>query len=230
MSEKPIVKWFKDFIPIRPSRERDRTLVRTVVEKMIASGVKSPTLQSFENFLGLVCLERYAKLTNQSLPRVISEFLFIKSGWPNDVRIQLAYLKQFSTLCHKLEYLSGGEFVCQGKPNQRKYLVLLYSAYKESITSHELSKALKISLQNASSRLKWYCRQELFTREKVREQRRGRPTFIYKLTHVGKERALYLLETMPLLPRKGTKESETYRLLKLSLDLRLTNLGHPPDT
>jgi len=198
--------------------------VRTVAEKMIASGVKSPTLQSFENSLGLVCLEHYAKLTNQSLPRVISEFLFIKIGWSNDVRFQLAYLKQFSTLCHKLEYLSGGEYVCQGKPNQRKYLVLRYSAYKESITSDELSKALKISLQNASSRLKWYCRQELFTREKVREQRRGRPTFIYKLTHVGKERALYLLKTMPLLPRKVTEESETYRLLKLKWDLRWVNL------
>lgn len=224
MSEKPTVKWFKDFIPVRPTRERDRTLVRAVAEKMIASGVKSPTLQSFENYLGLVCLERYAKLTNQSLPRVVSEFLFIKSGWPSDVRFQFAYLRQFSALCDKLEYLSGGEFVCQGKPNQMKYLVLLYSVGKESITSDELCKALGISLQNASSRLKWYCRQELFTREKVREQRRGRPTFIYKLTHVGKERALYLLETMPSLPRKVTEESETYRLLKLKFDLRWVNL------
>lgn len=224
MSEKSTVKWFKDFIPVRPSRERDNTLVRAVAEKMIASGVKSPTLQSFENFLGLVCLERYAELTNQSLRRVVSEFLFIENGWPSDVRIQFAYLKQFSTLCDKLEYLYGGEFVCQGKSNQRKYLVLLYSAYKESITSYELSKALKISLQNASSRLKWYCGQGLFTREKVREQRRGRPTFIYKLTHFGKERASYLVKTMPLLPRKGTEESETYRLLKLKWDLRLVNL------
>lgn len=86
------MKWFKDFIQNRPSRERDRTLVRTVAEKMITSGVKSPTLQSFESFLGLVCLERYAKLTNQSLLRVISEFPFIKSGWSNDVRIQLGGL------------------------------------------------------------------------------------------------------------------------------------------
>lgn len=227
MSQKPAkLQWFKDFVEqgIYRVEESDKSLICIVAEKMKASGVESPTQQSFQRFLGLVCLERYVKLTNQSLLRATSEFPLIKIGCSGDMLIQLLYWREFKTLCSKLEYLSGGEYICQEKPNQRKYLVLRYSADKESLTSDELSKALGISLQNASFLLKWYCRQGLFTREKVREKRRGRPTFIYKLTHVGEERVLYLARTMSLLPRKATNESETYRSLKDLSDLRMANL------
>lgn len=223
MSKKPEkLKWFKDFVQNLPERRTgDRSLMdKAIIDPQI---FKSVTPSVFRYYMGLECLKRYAKLTGQSFSRATLEFPSLIFPISNNMITQLEYWREFHTLCGKLEYLSGGEYICQGKPNQRKFLILCYFLKNKSATSSDVSRSLNISLANASFLLKWYKTQGLLWREQKIEKRRGRRSFVYGLTEIGKQRLTYLHKTVSL-PRKTTKTSETYRLWQLQVAQRINIL------
>lgn len=158
-------------------------------------------------------LKRYAELTGQSESRVMLQYPYLTMPQPtNDLMNEIAYWVQYQDICRKLEYLTGGEFICEGKPNQRKLLTLEYFSKVDSASSIDIKEKFNISLANATRRLRLYAKQQgLLDREQLREKRRGRPTFVYKLNETGKKRLAYLYKTISL-PRKATEISEKYRI------------------
>lgn len=169
-------------------------------------------------------LKRYAELTGQSESQVMLKYPYLIMPEPtNDLVNEIAYWVQYQDVCRKLEYLTGGEFVCEGKPNQRKLLILDYFSKVDSATSLDVKERFNISLANATRRLRLYNKQCLLDRERLREKRRGRPTFVYNLNETGKKRLAYLYKTISL-PRKATEISEKYRICHWGMQRIIDNL------
>jgi DNA-binding PadR family transcriptional regulator len=123
---------------------------------------------------------------------------------PTSAKDMIRYCENLARLFGDLAIFYSGPPVFEGKGNQRKFLILRYFSEKDSATSFDVSSDLKMSLTNASERLRRYCKQRLLNRRSLERRKRGRPTKIYKLTEAGQRRLAFLKENVKF------RKAETY--------------------
>lgn len=111
---------------------------------------------------------------------------------PTDREGEIKYSAAVRDLFKEGEIICAGALVYEAKPNQRKFLILRYFSKVNSGTSKDVSSSMNITVSNASRRLKLYYLQGLFNRSVLVDERRGRPTMVYKLTEKGRKRLDYL--------------------------------------
>jgi DNA-binding MarR family transcriptional regulator len=115
----------------------------------------------------------YAGKTGRPFPEVASEYAVLLRPQPTDVDGNIKYLESLARLLGDLATSYGGSSLFESKGNQRKLLILSYFSEKDCATSFDVSSDLKMSLTNASERLRRYYKQGLLTREAVERRRRG---------------------------------------------------------
>jgi len=162
-------------------------------------------------------LQEYAKRIGRPFHEVAMKYTILLQPQPTDVDGNIRYLESLARLLGDLVTSYSGPLVFESKGNQRKLLILSYFSERDCATSLDVSSDLKVSLTNASERLRRYYKQGLLTRRVVERRRRGRRTMVYKLTEAGRRR-LTLLEKTVKFKRTETYESKKYRSRQLMVE------------
>ena len=105
-----------------------------------------------EDFITL--LRRYSEVTGSPFFEVVREYAVLLRPPPADLGGCLRYCGSLARLFGVLAKACEGGPVFEGKRNQKKLLVLRYFSERGSATSFEVSLDLKMSLTNASERLR----------------------------------------------------------------------------
>jgi DNA-binding MarR family transcriptional regulator len=168
-------------------------------------------------FSAFALLKAYAEKAGRTFPEVASEYAVLLQPQPNDVDGSIRYLESLARLLGDLATSYGGSSLFESKGNQRKLLILRCSSKRDCATSFDVSSDLKMSLTNASERLRRYYKQGLLTREAVERRRRGRRTMVYKLTEAGRRRLAFLERTVRF-RRAETDESRKCQSRQLMVE------------
>lgn len=114
---------------------------------------------------------------------------------PTDVNGRIRYFESSARLFEDLATFYSGPPVFESKRNQRKLLIFRYFSERDCATSLDVSSDLKLSLTNASERLRRYYKQGLLARRALDGRRPGRRTMVYNLTENGRKRLSFLEKT-----------------------------------
>ena len=163
-----------------------------------------------------VILLRHAKETGRPLFEVAADYPILLGSVPTDLRGRIRYFEIAEELFEDLATFHSGPSVFESKGNQRKISILSYFSERDCATSLDVSSDLKVSLTNASERLRRYYKQGLLARRAVERRRRGRRTMVYKLTEAGRRRLTFLGKTVKF-KRTETYESKRYRIRQLMM-------------
>ena len=161
----------------------------------------------------------YAEITGRSFSEVAMEYPILLRPMPTDVTDRIRYFESLARLFGDLATFYSGPPVFEGKGNQRKLLILRYFSERDCATSLDMTSDLKVSLTNASERLRRYYKQALLTRRPLVRNRRGRQTMVYKLTEAGRRRLAFLEKTVKF-KRTETHASTKYRSRQLMMEKR----------
>jgi DNA-binding PadR family transcriptional regulator len=168
-------------------------------------------------------LLRYARVTGKPFLEVSLEYPVLLRPPPTDKEGQIIYLKSLARLCGELATCYEGPPVFESKGDQRKVLILAYFSEKGHAKAFDVSKDLKISLTNASERLRRCHKQGLLTRKAVETGRRGRRTMVYALTEAGRSRLAFLAKTVKF-RRDETNDSKELRQAQLKAERKAEEL------
>jgi len=136
-------------------------------------------------------LMEYAKEAGRPFSEVAREYAVLLRPW-TDVNGKIRYFEDLVRLFGDLATFYSGPPMFESKGNQRKLLILRYFSERDCVTSLDVSLDLKLSLTNASERLRRYYKQGLLTRRALEKRRRGRRTMVYELNEAGRRRLAFL--------------------------------------
>jgi DNA-binding MarR family transcriptional regulator len=148
---------------------------------------------------------------------VEKEYPILLEPAPTDLEGRIRYFESSARLFGDLATFHSGPQVFESKGNQRKLLILRYFSERDCATSLDVSSDLKLSLTNASERLRRYYKQGLLARRALDGRRRGRRTMVYKLIETGRKRLTFLEKTVKF-ERTETYESKKYRSRQLMME------------
>ena len=127
------------------------------------------------------------------------------------------YYESLARLQGDLATFYSGPPVFESKGNQRKLLILRYFSERNCATSLNVLSDLKMSLTNASERLRRYYKQGLLTRKQLGGRKRGRSIMVYEITEAGQRRFAFLEETVKF-RRKETYKSKKHQTYQSMLE------------
>jgi len=162
-------------------------------------------------------LMEYAKEAGRPFSEVAREYAVLLRPW-TDVNGKIRYFEDLVRLFGDLATFYSGPPMFESKGNQRKLLILRYFSERDCVTSLDVSLDLKLSLTNASERLRRYYKQGLLTRRALEKRRRGRRTMVYELNEAGRRR-LAFLEKIVKFKRTETDASKKYRSRQLYMEM-----------
>jgi DNA-binding MarR family transcriptional regulator len=175
-----------------------------------------------------IILMEYAKMTDRPFSEVVAQYPILLGPEPTDLMGKIRYYESVERLFGDLATFYS-EPVFEGKENQRKLLIFRYFSKRDCATSFNVSSDMKLSLTNASERLRRYYKQGLLTREALVRKRRGRRIMVYRLTEAGLKR-LAFLEKNVRFEKAETDLSKKYRIrqsgmknIVMALRLRLAS-------